>query len=152
MKIKALKNLQLITVLLFILTILTLIIGLWIIGLFHGKEVVISKNISLHKILKKIFKYNGFILWSKYSLYYILSNNNISLKNFGNYYTVHNYYHYSLLQFKIGIIFCEILVPILIFITILLILWIIYLKIKIKNKNFWDFIANCEIINNYYIH
>ncbi len=147
------KKLQLITALLFILTILLMIIGLLLINLFNGKEVVFTKNYSSNKDTKPlIFIYNGFKLWSKYSWYYILTNDNISLKNFGNYYIIHNYYHYSLLQFKIGVIFWAILVPIFLSIILSLIFLIIGLKIKIKNNNFWDAIQNCEIINNYYIH
>ncbi|WP_458257894.1 hypothetical protein [Spiroplasma endosymbiont of Dactylopius coccus] len=50
MKIKTLKKLQLITVSLFILTILIIINGLLLLGLFHGKEVVTVKIIIYLKI------------------------------------------------------------------------------------------------------
>ncbi|WP_458258293.1 hypothetical protein [Spiroplasma endosymbiont of Dactylopius coccus] len=106
MTIKSLKKLQLITVLLFILTILIIIAELLLLGLFHGKEVVTIKSNHLVKNTKPlIYEYNGFTLWSKYSWYYILTNNNICLNNFGSYYIIHNYYNYSLLSLKIAIIF-----------------------------------------------
>ncbi|WJG69539.1 hypothetical protein [Spiroplasma ixodetis] len=148
-----LKKLQLITVLLFILTILIIITGLLLLGLFHGKEVVTVKNNHLFKNTKPlIYEYNGFTLWSKYSWYYILTNNNISFNNFGSEYIIHNYYNYSLLQLKIAVIFSTIIVPIFVSIILSLTFLIIGLKRKIKNNNFWDAIANCEIISNYYIH
>lgn len=154
MKIFKFKKLQLTTVLLFILTILIMLIGLMLIGLYHGKEIIIVKNSFITKkhFNKLIIKYNGFELLSKYSWYYILSNNNISFKNFDTYYyIIQNYNFASLLQLQIGIIFSVILIPILI--VILLIFSFILLKIKyIKNNKFWDTIQNCEIINNYYVH
>jgi hypothetical protein len=62
------KKLQLLTVLLFILTIVIIIFGLLLLGLFHGKEVVTVKNNYLSKNTKPlIYEYNGFILCSKYS-------------------------------------------------------------------------------------
>ncbi|WP_339042419.1 hypothetical protein [Spiroplasma endosymbiont of Apeira syringaria] len=153
MKIKALKKLQLITVLIFILTILIIIAGLLLLGLFHGKEVVTIKSNHLVKNTEPlIYEYNGFTLWSKYSWYYILTNNNICLNNFGSYYIIHNSYNYSLLWLKIAVIFSTIVVQIFISIILSLTFLIIGLKRKIKNNNFWDAIANCEIISNYYIH
>ncbi|WP_338985984.1 hypothetical protein [Spiroplasma endosymbiont of Thecophora atra] len=153
MKIKALKKLQLVTVLLFVLTILIVITLLLLLGLFHGKEVVTVKNNNLFKNTKPlIYEYNGFTLWSKYSWYYILTNNNICLKNFGSCYIIHNSYSYSLLWLKIAVIFSTIVVPIFVSIILSLTFFIIGLKRKIKNNNFWDAIANCEIISNYYIH
>ncbi|WP_281749367.1 hypothetical protein [Spiroplasma ixodetis] len=149
MKIKALKKLQLITVLIFILTILIIIAGLLLLGLFHGKEVVTIKSNHLVKNTEPlIYEYNGFTLWSKYSWYYILTNNNICLNNFGSYYIIHNSYNYSLLWLKIAVIFSTIVVPIFISIILSLTFLIIGLKRKIKNNNFWDAIANCEIISN----
>ncbi|WP_342266440.1 hypothetical protein [Spiroplasma endosymbiont of Villa modesta] len=142
-----LKKLQLITVLIFILTILIMIAGLLLLSLFHGKEVVTTKNTE-----PLTYEYNGFTLWSKYSWYYILTNNNICFKNFGSYYIIDNSYNYSLLWLKIAIIFSTIVVPIFISIILSLTFLIIGLKRKIKNNNFWDAIANCEIISNYYIH
>jgi pilus assembly protein TadC len=53
---------------------------------------------------------------------------------------------------KIAVIFSTIVVPIFVSIILSLTFLIIGLKIKIKNNNFWDAIANCEIISNYYIH
>ncbi|WP_458257981.1 hypothetical protein [Spiroplasma endosymbiont of Dactylopius coccus] len=153
MKIKTLKKLQLITVSLFILTVLIIINGLLLLGLFHGKEVVTVKNNYLFKNTKRlIYEYNGFTLWSKYSWYYILTNNNISFKDFGNEYIIDNYYSYPLLWLKIAVIFSTIVVPIFVSIILSLTFLIIGLKRKIKNNNFWDAIANCEIISNYYIH
>lgn len=154
MKIFKFKKLQLTTVLLFILTILIIITGLILIGLYHGKEIVIVKNsfISKKHFNKLIIKYNGFELLYKYSWYYILGNSNIYFKNFDTYYYfIQNYHFPSLLQLQIGIVFCVFLMPILI--VILLIFIFIILKRKyIKNNNFWDAIQNCEIINNYYVH
>lgn len=130
------KKLQLITALLFILTILIMIIGLSLIG-FCDYHFHIIKNDK-----------NGFEILSTTSITHILgcSAKCVCLMTNCN----ENYYNW--IQLQIGVIFCTILVPIFLSIILSLTFLIIGLKIKIKNNNFWDAIQNCEIIYNYYIH
>lgn len=146
MTIKAPKKLQLITALLFILTIVIIIIGLILIDFFHTKEIITSKRYYDKKL---IIKNNGFDLLRNYNLTFLLNhyklNNTFGIINVA-------YENQLLLQLQIGIILLIIISPILTLITISLFFLIIGLKIKIKNNNFWDAIQNCEIINNYYIH
>ncbi|WP_338979100.1 hypothetical protein [Spiroplasma endosymbiont of Panzeria rudis] len=144
MTIKALKKLQLLTVSLFILTIIIITIGLILIGISNYYDYVqIDKNSKL--ILRQI---HGFKLLNILSMNYIL----IHSPSFICYFTENNNNYNNWIQLQIGIIFCYILVPILTIITISLTFFIIGLKVKIKNNNFWDAIANCEIISNYYVH
>ncbi len=138
------KKLQLITVLLFILTIIIITIGLILIGISNYYHYVqIDKNSKL--ILRQI---NGFKLLNILSMNYIL----IHSPSFICYFTGNNNNYNNWIQLQIGVIFCIILIPILMSITMSFIFLIIGLKIKIKNNNFWDAIQNCEIISNYYIH
>ncbi len=144
MTIKALKKLQLITVLLFIFSILIMTIGLTLIGSCdyhsHIYNLLTKKHINLEK--------NGFEILSTTSIIHILGCSPkfvCSITNCNG-----NYYNW--IQLQIGVIFCLILVPILIIIILSLTFFIIGLKVKIKNNNFWDAIQNCEIISNYYIH
>ncbi|WJG70589.1 hypothetical protein [Spiroplasma ixodetis] len=138
------KKLQLITVLLFILTIIIITIGLILIGISNYYHYVqIDKNSKL--ILTQI---NGFKLLNILSMNYIL----IHSPSFICYFTENNNNYNNWIQLQIGVIFCYILVPILTIITISLTFLIIGFKIKLKNNNFWDAIQNCEIINNYYIN
>lgn len=141
MKLKTLKKLQLLTVLIFVLTILIMIIGLVLIG--FSKHSTFNLNSKLILI-----KSNGFTLLNHISVSYVLSKYVDFIDKDNNY----NENYYNLKQLQIGIIFCVILVPILGIITLSLTFFIIGLKMKIKNNNFWDAIQNCEIINNYYIH
>ncbi len=144
MKIKTLKKLQLITVLLFIFTILIMIIGLTLIGSCdyhsHIYNLLTKKYINLEK--------NGFGILSTTSIIHILGYSPKSVCSITN--CNGNYYNW--IQLQIGVIFCVILVPILAIITLSLTFFIIGLKVKMKNNNFWDAIQNCEIINNYYVH
>lgn len=135
-----LKKLQLTTVLLFILTILIIIIGLMLIAFCN-----------FHFYNNKYSKYRGgFSILKHFGISYIINHSATYFYNLGPHHFKENYYVW--IQLKIGIIFCVILVPILIFIINSLIFLIIGLKIKVKNNNFWDAIQNCEIISNYYIH
>ncbi|BET38834.1 hypothetical protein [Spiroplasma ixodetis] len=140
MKLKAIKKLQLITVLIFFLTILITITALILIGI---------SNFSYNNY-EQIKITNGFNILKIYSTYFILCHcaNHICL--FHIFQNNHNYYNW--IQLQIGVILLIIVMPIFIFIIITLTFFIIGLKRKIKNNNFWDAIANCEIISNYYIH
>ncbi|WP_425382983.1 hypothetical protein [Spiroplasma endosymbiont of Melieria omissa] len=132
------KKLQLITVSIFILTILIMIIGLILIGFS-----------DFHDYFNGKWKYgNGFKILNYYGLSYIINHSSNYLCSLCNSYE--NYY--DLIKLQIGVIFCVILVPILTSITMSLTFLILGLKIKIKNNNFWDAIQNCEIISNYYMH
>ncbi|WP_174480761.1 hypothetical protein [Spiroplasma endosymbiont of Danaus chrysippus] len=141
MKNKALKKLQLITVSLFILTILTLIIGLILIDFSH---------FNLFYLNKKLNCINGFDLLKHFRLSFIIEHSAKYFYNFGTHHIKENYYEW--IELQSGIFLVLFLLPILFFITISLTFFIIGLKVKIKNNNFWDAIQNCEIINNYYIH
>ncbi len=144
MKIKKNKKLQLTTLLLLILTILFMSTGLMLINISNYFDYIHFDN-SLKLILRKT---NGFKLLNIFSINYIL----VHSANLICWFTQNNKNYYNWIQLQIGIIFCIILVPILIFIITSLTFLNIGLKIKIKNNNFWDAIQNCEIINNYYIH
>ncbi|WJG70657.1 hypothetical protein [Spiroplasma ixodetis] len=135
------KKLLLITVSLFILTILLMIIGLMLIG--FSKHYDCMPIINLNSKLVLIEK-NGFSLLNYISVNYVLSHSTNFIRLTNNY--------YNWIQLQIGVIFCVILVPILGLITLSLTFLIIGLKIKVKNNNFWDAIQNCEIISNYYIN
>ncbi len=141
MKIKTLKKLQLITVLLFILSILTLIIGLILIDFSHFNLFYFDKNLNC---------INGFKMLKHFQLSFIIEHSAKYFYNLGTHHIKENYYEWTELRSEIFLVL--ILVPILFFITMLFTFFIIGLKIKIKNNNFWDAIQNCEIINNYYIH
>ncbi|WJG70753.1 hypothetical protein [Spiroplasma ixodetis] len=133
------KKLQLITVSLFILTITLIIIGLTLIYFcnFH--------------YINKYSKYDsGFATLKYFGIIYIIEHSPKYFYNLGTQHLKVNYDYW--IQLKIGVIFCVILFPILVCITMSLIFLNIGLKIKIKNNNFWDAIQNCEIISNYYIH
>lgn len=137
------KKLQLLTVLLFILTILIMTIGLVLIDISNFDYIHINWSSKL--VLKKI---NGFSLLKYISIIYILNHS----ANFICLISENYELYYNWMQLQIGIIFCIILVPIFLSITMSLFFLIIGLKIKLKNNNFWDAIQNCEIIYNYYIH
>ena len=148
MKIKKnnkLNLLTIITVILFILTILIMITGLILIGFSKHYDYV-----PLIKLQSKLnlIQTNGFVLLNHISVSYVLNHST----NFINLISNCGETYYNWKQLQIGIIFCVIVVPILIFITTSLTFFIIGLKVKIKNNNFWDAIQNCKIINNYYIH
>ncbi|WP_339041195.1 hypothetical protein [Spiroplasma endosymbiont of Apeira syringaria] len=139
------KKLQLITVSLLILTILIMIIGLFLINYsiycdYHVFNPVKEKYVCVNV--------NGFEFLNHCNINYVLSHSASYIcglsKNNANY--------YNWIQLQIGVIFCIILIPILLSITMSFIFLIIGLKIKIKNNNFWDAIVNCKIISNYYIH
>ncbi|WJG69840.1 hypothetical protein [Spiroplasma ixodetis] len=147
MKIQKLKKINLITLSLFILTILVIFTSLTLIDFFNIKNDIkyIPSFYNHYRKQEIITKENGLI--------YILTNNKLYFcKHYLFQNIVENYILKSLVQLKIGIVFAIILSPILLFITILLIFLNIYLKIKKENNNFWDAIENCEIINNYYVH
>lgn len=145
MKNNILKKLQLVTASLFILTILIMIIGLMLVGVCNFCYHIFNPST---KIWEDGENHNGFYFLKITSIYRILSCSATHAcyisHNIGNF--------YNWIQIQIGVIFCVILVPSLIFITTALIFINIGLKIKIKNNNFWDAVQNCEIINNYYIH
>ncbi len=133
-----LKKLHLLTVLLFILIIIIMIIGL-----------ILIHCSNFHDYFNNKWKYcNGFKMLNHYGLSYFIDHSSNYLCSICNNYE--NYY--ELIKLQIGVIFCIILTPILISITMSLTCLIIGLKINLKNNNFWDAIQNCEIINNYYIH
>lgn len=139
MTIKALKKLQLITVLLFILTIALITTGLILI------------DFSNFHYINKYSKYDGgFATLKHFGLIFILEHSAKYFYNLGTQHSKANYDYW--IQLQIGVIFCVILFPILTCIVISLTSFIFGLKIKIKNNNFWDAIQNCEIIYNYYIH
>ena len=141
MKFHKIKKLQLITALLFILTVIIMIIGLILINFSHFNFFYFNKNWN---------DINGFIILKHCSLFFILENSANYFYNLGIRHIKENYYNWNRLQ--IGIIFSVILFPIFTCISISLTFFIIGLKVKIKNNNFWDAIQNCEIISNYYIH
>ncbi|WJG70523.1 hypothetical protein [Spiroplasma ixodetis] len=91
---------------------------------------------------------NGFEFLNHCNINYVLSHS----ANYICALSKNNANCYNWIQLQIGVIFCIIIVPILLSITMSFIFLIIGLKIKIKNNNFWDAIANCKIISNYYIH
>lgn len=138
---KKINILQLITAILFAFIILILIIGLYLIW-FSNFHIKIENSFSTFK--------NGYQLLKDFGLSYVLSHSAnffISLRHYsysGNY--------YPWIQLQIGIIFCVIISPILLYTAIIFIIIILIFKIKRKNNNFWDALQNCEIINNYYIH
>ncbi|BDT02941.1 MULTISPECIES: hypothetical protein [Spiroplasma] len=141
MKIKALKKLQLLTVLLFIFTILTLIIGLILIDFSH---------FNLFYLNKKLNCIDGFYMLKHFQLSFIIEHSAKYFYNFGTHHIKENFYEWT--ELRSGIFLVLFLLPILFFITISLTFFIIGFKTKLKNNNFWDAIQNCEIINNYYIH
>lgn len=139
-----LKKLQLTTVLIFILTILLMIIGLMLIGFSNHYDYMPIINLNSKLVL---IEKNGFALLNHISVNYVLSHSIHFIRLINTY---NNYFNW--VQLQIGVIFCVILVPILGLITLSLTFFIIGLKVKMKNNNFWDAIQNCEIISNYYIH
>lgn len=141
MKIKTLKKLQLLTALLFIVTILTLVIGLVLINFSTFNLFYFNKNWN---------DINGYTILKHFSLLPILEHSANYFYNLGNHHIKENYYNWTKLKF--GIIFSVILFPIFTCISMSLTFFMIGLKVKIKNNNFWDAIANCEIISNYYVH
>ncbi|WJG69913.1 hypothetical protein [Spiroplasma ixodetis] len=145
MKLKTLKKLQLITVLLFILTILITVIGLFLINYSNYSDYHVFNPVKEEYVCINV---NGFEFLNHCNIDYILSHS----ANYICWLIKNNENYYNWIQLQIGVIFCIILIPILMSITMSFIFLIIGLKIKIKNNNFWDAIANCEIINNYYIH
>ncbi len=91
MKIKALKKLQLITVLLLILTILLMVIGLLLI-----------KFSNFYDYFKNIWKNgNGFKISNHYGLIYIINHSSNYLCHISNNYEN----HYHLIKLQVGIIF-----------------------------------------------
>lgn len=150
MKLQKYKKLKLVTLVLSILTILIMISGLILIALSnanHGYLKHFNWYITDSKLIKDMT--NGFSLLHYVSISYLLNNSaeHICFINNNN-----NEWYYDWIQLQVGVIFCIILVPIFGFISLSLTFFIVGLKIKIKNNNFWDAIQNCEIINNYYIH
>ncbi len=138
MKIKTLKKLQLLTVSLFILT---LIIGLILIDFSHFNFFYLNKNLNC---------IDGFDMLKHFRLSFIIEHSAKYFYNLGTHHIKENYYEWT--ELRSGIFLLLFLLPILFFITISLTFFIIGFKTKLKNNNFWDAIANCEIINNYYIH
>ncbi|WDA54408.1 MAG: hypothetical protein PPFGHCPK_00851 [Spiroplasma endosymbiont of Drosophila atripex] len=138
------KKIQIITILLFILTILFIISGLILIDFCDYHSHIRNQTTLKFENIER----NGFQILTITSIYHILEYSPKYVcyisQNIGNY--------YNWIELKIGVIFCIILTPIFGFFTIALTFLIIGLKVKIKNNNFWDAIENCEIINNYYIH
>ncbi len=149
MNLQKYKKLKLLTLLLFVFTILIMTTGLLLIAFanfshdslnfieLYWKQESIANNIT-----------NGFSLLNYMSINYLFSHSALDICSINNNYQV----YYDWIQLQIGAIFCVILVPIFLFVTISLTFLIIGLKIKIENNNFWDALQNCEIINNYYIH
>ncbi|WP_338979546.1 MULTISPECIES: hypothetical protein [unclassified Spiroplasma] len=139
------KKIQIITILLFILTILLIISGLILIDFCDYHSHMRNQTTLKFENIER----NGFQILATTSIYHILEYSPKYVcyisQNIGNY--------YNWVELQIGVIFCIILVPTLFYVITLLIFTNICLKIKNKrNNNFWDAIENCEIINNYYIH
>ncbi|WP_342219009.1 hypothetical protein [Spiroplasma endosymbiont of Amphimallon solstitiale] len=113
------------------------------------KEWLTKEEVNKEKRKLENTERNGFQILATTSIYHILEYSPKYVcyisQNIGNY--------YNWVELQIGVIFCIILVPTLLYVITLLIFTNICLKIKNKrNNNFWDAIENCEIINNYYIH
>ncbi|WP_342277146.1 hypothetical protein [Spiroplasma endosymbiont of Nebria brevicollis] len=135
---KKIKLLQLIIVIMLALIILITIIGLYLIGFsdFHYDEKGSQK------------RNNGFATLSHFGISFIVDHSVTYICHVLN--NKENYH--SFLKLQIGVILCLIISPTLLYVTILFITFILVLKIKSKNNNFWDAISNCQIINNYYVH
>lgn len=138
---KKVKILQLITIILFAIIVLITITGLYLIW-FSNFYIKFDNNTCY-----LTFK-DGYTILKHFGLSYVISTSASSFCNLNHY--VNNYYPW--IQLQIGVIFCIIITPILLYTAILFIVVIFILKIKDKNNNFWDAIQNCEIINNYYVH
>ncbi|WP_342218317.1 hypothetical protein [Spiroplasma endosymbiont of Amphimallon solstitiale] len=138
------KKLQLITALLFILTILIMSTGLTLIDFSNYHSNMFNLLTKSYEKLEK----NGFELLKTISINHILSYSADYVCHISH----NNKNYYNWIQLQVGIIFCIIITPILTFITTSLLFFNIGLRVKIKNNNFWDAIQNCEIISNYYIH
>ncbi|WJG70823.1 hypothetical protein [Spiroplasma ixodetis] len=139
---KKIKILQMITVILFAFVILITVIGLYLIWFsdFHH---------FIHYKHHKNSKYSsGFSVLKHFGLSFILFHSPNSICSITN----HPENYQAWVQLQTGIILCLIISPILLYITILFITFILIFKIKIKNNNFWDAIENFKIINNYYVH
>lgn len=150
MNLQKYKKLKLITLLLFVFTILMMISGLLLIDFSDGNHdylyyFIIQGQTKQNFIINIT---NGFSLLNYMSINYLLTHSASSMCSINNNYEG----YYDWIQIQIGVIICVILVPIFAFFSISLIFLIIGLKIKIENNNFWDALQNCEIINNYYIH
>jgi len=137
---KKIKILQGITVILFAFIILITVMGLYLIWFSNFHYIIGYKHSDKYS--------NGFGTLKYFGISFILFHSPNSISNITN----HPENYHAWVQLQTGIILCLIISPVLLYITILFITFILIFKIKIKNNNFWDAIQNCEIINNYYVH
>ncbi|WJG70847.1 hypothetical protein [Spiroplasma ixodetis] len=139
---KKVKILQLTTIILFAITVLITITGLYLIW-FSNFYFKFDNNEQCHSNFK-----DGYTMLKHFGLSYTISTSASSFCNLSH--ISDNYYPW--IQLQIGVIFCIIIVPILLYTVFLFVVIIFVFKIREKNNNFWDAIENCEIINNYYVH